>query len=867
MSIHRVKKLTQEDNNESEVSKKPRHKTSKEKKMPENVSVKSPKTKPDPSDPIKKIPKSKKIQQETLGQDNNKTKEPKKPTEEHLLESTDPVGEGAVDQVIEKVKNKKPKKPKMEEHVPERADPKLIAKETTMDPVEKIKTKKPKKPKDESVPEIRKETTPDPIIETVKSKKSKKPKDEPNAHCVAKETTKDDVEKVKNNLTKSEEKKEQCIKKPKKTLKKHQKVEIYLTIIAEQLSNQAVVLRSNFPSLVLYRSKYFRNMNIIESCCKEYLKDKASLTVTDIDWVPPTEKINRKSEDSDDEDSTNDDDKTPPSPSMMFFLDEKDWKEEDDDQGFGLALKFELPQNKSDEILKHHFEKRLQKIFEHPEFKPFPYQLTFYNHWFKYVGSKIFNDQNGVDAHEAYLLYWKMGAGKSSASLYPWSKNYVKRVYILCVNTMIEPWVKFVISMSQPPKSTTRFIILGLTEFGKLAQDNIEFLKDEIVIFDEAHMFRNLTTSMNLEIDALIKAKVLINLTGTPIVNARNNLIGLGKIMMYNFSTAELILLNSPDYENNDIQNQIIDLIRKIFTNKVHFCDPSIDKEKYAPLTVEIKEVEMSWQQTVDYLVHKKQTFQIGGISIGSSRRNSYHNAQKRLSNTDIHGSESPKFTMIIKDTLDMLRQMPITGNKQQIIYSNFLGNGIFPLYNGIKKEKFLIAIATGDSSTQERNESFHAYNTKSVNVLSISSVGGLGLTFRNTDVLRLTDSFENIPMENQCIHRISRIGAHDVKQGEPLPNVLVVKYISIFPKKYTSEESKQICDYFYKQYCEVKWGTKQHIFECSEETFIDLLIEKIVEEEDSETIDQKLLKSNQTKELILIPLSKEVAMLGTMSD
>jgi hypothetical protein len=333
---------------------------------------------------------------------------------------------------------------------------------------------------------------------------------------------------------------------------------------------------------------------------------------------------------------------------------------------------------------------------------------------------------------------------------------------------------------------------------------------------------------------------------------------------MYKFSPEELDLLNSTDYASKEIHDQILILITKIFKNKVHFCDPVSKVELYAPIIIEVKEVEMLWDQTVDYLRHKRQEFEIGTISIGGSQRNSYHTAQKRFSNSNVTGTKSPKFELIVADTLAVLKTtIPI---KQQCIYSNFLGNGIKPIYKAIDDLGYKVTLATGENSTREKNESFQKYNTKEANVLTMSSVGGLGLTFKNTDILRFADAFENEAMESQCIHRFSRIGARDdQKKGDPIPPVLVVKYVSIFPKAYTPEQSRATCDYFYKNYCDKKWGTKQELFNCPEEKFIDLLIEKIVKEEESETIDQKLLKSNQIKEQTLTPLKAKIAELGTL--
>jgi hypothetical protein len=796
----------------------------------------------------------------------SKSKKIKSPKKDELVITTskkskskelETMDEDIVKQSKSTIEVTKTKKSKSKNSVkePEKID---IDDSNTKEPIEITKTKKSKSKNSVKEPEkidIDDSNTKE-YIEVAKTKKTKEPK-------------KDNVKKPKN---KEEKKDSECksdlpTEKKTKKMKKNQKTDFYLNVLVDKFSNQAVVLRSSNPHLILYRSKYYPHMNLLEETLVNYLKPKPNVVLSfkDIDWEPNEKNEEDEAHSSDSEDSEDKKDKKediPPTPYLTFLLQEKDHVKTDHKPEYPIKLKWDIPIKKLEdpEALKHHFTKRLITLFEHPSFEPFDFQEEYYQHWLKHIAPNVFSTK--LDIHEAYMLHWIMGAGKSECSLLPWSRNYVKQVYIVCVNTMIPPWIKFIMSMSQPSNSTTRFTVLGLTEFSNLVKDDEHFLKDQIVIFDEVHCLRNVTTSMKQDIDALRKARSLMNLTGTPIVNGWANLHGLGLVMMYSFQKHEIDLINTPlSDQTPDKLVKILEIVKNIFTNRIHYANPSKSTDKFAIVDIELKYVQMSWKQVVDYLVHQQQSFQIGTIDIGSSRRNSYHTAQLRYSNSGVDDKDSSKFASIVKDTITE------GSEKRQIIYSNFLGNGIKPIYQSLKKEGLKVAFAIGDSSEVEREDAFKKYNTNEVNILAISKIGGTGLTFRNTSVLRLTDSFQNDAIESQAIGRISRIGAHTMIKGQPRPRVKVVKYISTFPTTYTPDQSVTLCDYFYKKYCSEQWGSKQKLFEVPEEKFIDLLIEKIQQELNNETIDQSLLRTNAEKQKISVhPLLEEMEKLGTFA-
>lgn len=613
---------------------------------------------------------------------------------------------------------------------------------------------------------------------------------------------------------------------PKKKVEKSKNVEYYLALAIKRANNKATVVRSHHPSLTLYVNAEELHRKLITNVCDEYFREIANLHIIDLE--------------KEDETLTY----------MTFQPRESEFEYE-------LNISFKISKLIiTDEVkVRKSIQTKLAKVFEHQRFHLLPHQQQMYDIWWQTMGKDVFENDFKDDS---YLLFWKMGYGKSQAALYPWSKFYVKKVFILCDNTMIETWIKFIETLPQIQNTETTFKVLGLTEFARKINNNGDYLANEIVIFDEAHKYRNLTESMHNQIEALQKAKFVFNLTGTPIVNARNNLIGLGKLMRYKFQPFEIELLNSS--ETDDFTSkQILKLVENIFNSKIHFCAPAIADERFAPVKIELKHIEMTWSQTIDYLICKRQVFKIGDLQLQTSQRNSYHVNEKRISNSSLHSDTSPKFTAIVNDTLE------VKGHGQ-IIYSNFLENGILPIFRELKKKGASVALATGDTSEFDRDTAFNAYNDQKVDILCLSSIGGIGLTFKNTKILRLVDSFENLPSENQCIGRVSRIGAHTKKKKtDILPTVLVIKYISIFPRMATDKDNEECLKYFKQYYYKSPWYTLEESLN-TDKRFIDLLQEKIEKEEHKQTIDEKLQHSNAVKHSTIEPVISHMALIGTFT-
>lgn len=526
--------------------------------------------------------------------------------------------------------------------------------------------------------------------------------------------------------------------------------------------------------------------------------------------------------------------------------------------------------------------KRLKKNFERSFVVPLPHQRTFLEQlWLRIGGASFFKD---VTKKAFFLLFWTMGSGKSIGALQLFSTIYVPVVYIVCQNTMIRQWVKFIESMPQPDNTKTHFHIIGLTEFGRMASENQLIFKDQYVIFDEAHLFRNRTESMTEQIQALQQAKLLFNLTGTPIINSIQELVSLAMIHGVTLTKDDMKLFEK--LARNESQKtsltknyseELQKFLERYFTNKVFFYDPKLSDinhvKDYPPFKIVCKEVTLTLKQTVDYMVQKRQNFEIGDLCITHGRRNAYRTTEKAICNSSLC-SESPKFVEIAKNVVEFKDGFP------QVVFSHFIYNGISPLKSEILKQfssskasqstEMILQCATGESPAMERNLIFEDFNNRKVDVLLMCKIGETGVNLLGTKALHLADSCENLQQEMQIFSRILRYNSHNRaefrdEQGNIKP-VIIFKYLSCFPKKEDLRKQKKLLEnYFYTQYCNTKLGSQQDYFASFD--FCELFIEKIHQEEHWQTVDQKLEISNSIKQESILPSIQALQRLGSHFD
>ena len=600
----------------------------------------------------------------------------------------------------------------------------------------------------------------------------------------------------------------------------------YLAHVDFQSDNQVRIIRDSFPTLSI---KLNKNDYWMESLFKNFFNTRAEVTIlTDISYN---------------------------SSSLMVY-----------DNNKKINFNFVInSKKKQTEQTKEQKEKivttRLAILFEHNEIVLQPHQEKGLNKLWKSKGELVFG-QDDKKIHESWCWAHSTGSGKSYSSLSVFSKIPVSSVYIFCSNAALLQWAAYVCAMAQPTKSKTTFEIMGLTEFANRLISNEDrdgdedFLLDHFVIFDEAHVFRNMTSVMKLQIEALRKARFLQTLTATLTVNHLSDIIALCEMHGGNLREDEIDEIK----HNENVSFELIDsILERCFAGRIDWYDAKEDanaSKYYAPTTIVIKEVEMSWEQTVDYMVKKRNNFIIGDLCLTTSSRNSYRKNQKQICNSS--KDFSPKFELCC-EIIDKFNKFPL------IVYSNYLQNGVKEIYQRLKRKRpdLEVDIATGTTSTLDREAKRIAFNNKKMDTLLLSSIGNASLDFLGAKALILMESFDNAALEKQAIGRVCRLTLESKQTEGSLEPILIFKLMSIFPKKPQSEQEKQrITQYFYDTYCNPSIGTKEELL--SSFDFIEELMNKIQLEENGQTVEQQLEIANVYKNNRLDPANMKFKSLGS---
>ncbi len=578
----------------------------------------------------------------------------------------------------------------------------------------------------------------------------------------------------------------------------------FLHQIIYQSENEIQVVRDSFPNLTLYCNEKW----IINTCTK-YFTNKSCLTIV----------------------NNEDDEET----KLMYNNKHK------------IKIKFKIASKKIKDPIENLL-KKLKIAFEHTTLEMLPHQQEMLDHMWLHCAINVFKDFKNNHIHESYLLYWLVGSGKTVGSLALFSNIHVTDIYILCTNSLILQWCAEILKLHQPKSSKTTFHIIGLTEFARIVlQDDENYLKDKIVIFDEAHMFRNISDIMSAQITALQKSKFLINLTGTPIYSDKSDIIGLA-------------LLHHADIKQQDeitLQEAKI-LINTVFKNHIHFYNPKKSltknnkKENYPAHIIIEKRVPMTWEQSLDYMFIKRATFTIDTLTFTSSSRNAYHAKEKLCASISKNG-DCPKLDACVQTIIEF-------GQYPQLVIVEYLED-MQLLYQQLKSRNIQIEYAEGRTEEVERERIRQDYNNGKLQILILSPVGNVGWNLLGTKAIHLPNSYESLQKRTQATGRGLRLNSHIPDKDGNIEPVIIFQYIAIFPDPLTIPSN--LSDYFYNTYCNPKKGDKNTWIDFN---FNNELLKKMQKEENYKTIDEKLQVSIVQKFINEVePLLRELEILGTL--
>jgi SNF2 family DNA or RNA helicase len=314
-----------------------------------------------------------------------------------------------------------------------------------------------------------------------------------------------------------------------------------------------------------------------------------------------------------------------------------------------------------------------------------------------------------------------------------------------------------------------------------------------IVAFDEAHRMGRQGTQRSQYPD-YIKGKKTMFLTGTPIRNDPSELIpllrGLGvKVNKDPNQFNEQFIKQtrqSPGFfarvfrgvePGIEYHAKNLDKLKKMVKGKVDYHKSST--EGYPKTEEHDIKVEMSPEQESAYLMALKQSptlkYKIQkGIAPSKSeskQMNAFMTATRQISNYpgDYNLSASlkdaPKINRAAKEIEKRYRE---DKNYKGVTYSSYLGHGIDPLGEALKKRGIPYSRYTGKMSQTEKDESIKSYNAGKVKHLLISGAGGEGLDLKGTKLMQVLEPHWNEPQLEQVKGRAVRYKSHDaLPEGE----------------------------------------------------------------------------------------------------
>lgn len=321
------------------------------------------------------------------------------------------------------------------------------------------------------------------------------------------------------------------------------------------------------------------------------------------------------------------------------------------------------------------------------------------------------------------------------------------------------------------PKSLRNNFIKEMKAYGAKLTDNFEFYtqqlfarrwnlgeidcKNAFIIVDEAHNLKaNITETKGKQalaaIECAMKAKKVLLLTATPIMNRENEIRNLVSMVdgesFISDKTFDKRYIERPDFLKNYLECKIsyfkIDsdttLFPEVVSKDVEFYMSDSEYRKY-------KEVETAELKDRD-LLSIFSTKKMGNLK-------AFYNGVRRAVNIEL-GKENQKIVWIKK----RLQKDP---KRKTIIYSQFLATGLRLVGDVLDEIGVPYTIVDGTVSASNRARAVKDYNEGRVNVLLFSSAGGEGLDLKETrDVIILEPAWNEATIE-QAIGRASRYKSH----------------------------------------------------------------------------------------------------------
>jgi len=484
----------------------------------------------------------------------------------------------------------------------------------------------------------------------------------------------------------------------------------------------------------------------------------------------------------------------------------------------------------------------------------------------------------------AFTVFWEMGSGKTLGATSLMVNHRSARNVIVCNNTNIGYWVEHLrmtpfitreeVAAAMAAKRTKAsapedeasdndvmsqfaaserdvvlwFEVVGYTALRSDFDDPKALRNYSCVVLDEAHYFRNNTQGMQSAVSAIHGAKNVIMLSGTPLVNSAEDIVGM-------LALADMD--RTRDWEGEFARTGRLPTpqdVTAMLSGHVSWFDPRVHRPNmfakfYPTLEDHLERVPMTYPQTIEYLMAVRSNFTFGPYTVQQGRSNRYNCLTRAVCNApDGNPASSPKLWRVL-ERMREIHSSPESG--PQLAHSSQVERGIRPLFELCAREHLTdvrrMGIITGATDNTERECTRKLYNKGKLDGLFISDASQFGMDLVATRAVHLVEPHQNKQSENQTTARALRMGSHN---NCAYKVVLRYKYISVFPPQPPTPDEVDACR---------KYMIDQQVLGSDTANLlagldIKSLIVKKIKEEGGKTINETQEEDNARKQIGIDP-------------
>ena len=346
--------------------------------------------------------------------------------------------------------------------------------------------------------------------------------------------------------------------------------------------------------------------------------------------------------------------------------------------------------------------------------------------------------------------------------------------------------------------------VLSYTELGmgKTFPEGLETL-----VLDEAARLRNPDTASGKQaLTEAAKAKRLLLLSGTPVVNAPGDLAPLVSMLSGKNITPKAFEERFVAYDKVQpslwqrltgvkagdkarITNEAE--LRELFRGKVDYqaakspegvaVSEEVVKAPLSPEQVHLQEAIMGqlpaslrWKLNSEFPLSRTELQNLGSFLTGL-RQVSLSTLPFRK---DLDGITAYQQSPKLQAALQLLQKTLQDPRKKAIVYSNFIRAGLEPYAAALKSEKIPYGYFYGGLSSRQRQENLDRYNQGKTRVLLLGPAGAEGISTKGTSLIQLLDPHWNEARSSQARGRGLRFDSHEGLPDD-LKNVAVQRFVS----------------------------------------------------------------------------------------